>query len=338
MAFPNPPPPPDELDKGFLTYANYAAHVAGVIRLKYGSTPCHNIADTVRSAPAVQRIQRRRGDIETDRQNRIALHARQAWATETRLRWSAQQDTSLTPFLLPGAPGDAYYAVYHGYLALLAARGNDMPTDHAATRHSFASDVCERRIFPYPWSVACKGPSTPDDAEWVGLPDGSHPIDVSNLSTSTPSNARDGLCKVIRITRSTELEEARDAWLKRNARTRRRLRRTRLGRGVPEQLARESGATTVLGFLYRLRTRCDYRDIQAFVDGAADGAPVATAFLSDLASVVEACLTVFETLIVRYINPAIYDALVTETVGKLEASLARRALDRAEACSPRRDQ
>lgn len=198
MALLDPAPPPDELDKGFLTYANYAAHLAGVIRFEYGSAPCQNIADAVRSVPAVQRIQRRRGEAVAERQSRIALHARQAWATETRLRWSVQQDTSITPFLLPGAPGDAYYAVYHGYLALLAARGNDMPTDHAATRHTFASDVCERRIFPYPWSVACKGPSTPDDAEWVGLPGDSSPLDVSNLSTSTSSNASDGLCKVIR--------------------------------------------------------------------------------------------------------------------------------------------
>lgn len=92
----------------------------------------------------------------------------------------------------------------------------------------------------------------------------------------------------------------------------------------------------MLGFLYRLRARCDYRDIQAFLDGAADGAPVATEFLSDLASVVEACLTVFETLIVRYVDPAVYESLVTETFGKLEALLARRTLDRAEACSPHR--
>jgi hypothetical protein len=105
------------------------------------------------------------------------------------------------------------------------------------------------------------------------------------------------LCTLLRTTRARAFEKRKADWRKRN-------KKAGVPTAVAHDLAEKLSPTTFFDFLWRLRVRSDYRDIDALIPGG--GQPYhAVEFQQALITIVSATLALFEGLITYSSGPEV---------------------------------
>jgi len=304
----------DDEDAGaaFTTYLNYLEHLSILVHQLHGQDrPEIGVYAATQALPDVVSTKSRRvPDLDAAR---VQNHLRIAWLREARIHslgelWDCQ------PELLPGTPTDAYYAVYHGAQAYLAATGSQQYRDHAAVLKALANIVFQRRVFPQPWSIACTGLPTDGCAEYKGLPAGVAADACHNLVRPSCDTSWSTLCLALRTTRSRQLDRAKADW-------KRRSKKRRISSAQSAQLADALMPTTLFDFIWRLRVRTDYRDVDAFLVGLASQKQ-AEDFLNSLLSLLTCTLTVFETLVISQGHAPLLQAAATKFAGSVDPAFS----------------
>jgi hypothetical protein len=295
----------DEAEKVFTTYLHYLQQIAGIVSGHYGlgaALPT-GLMRAIDQQPGIANLQQRNPTDEE--RSQIRRHLRIAWTRELRLQVLADQSRELLPDLLAGAPTDAYYAVYHAMLAFFSASSGPRITNHTAALRTIGNIAYQRNIFPEPWSVTCIGFPDTKRPQFMGLPSNASSVSqVHNLASPQPSEAWGSLCKALRTTRSRSLKEAKERWRQQN-------KRKRVPSSESKRLAMRMSPTSLFDFMYRLRTRCDYRDVDAFLEGISSPSE-AESFLNGLLTLVGGTLALMEGLIAKYLKEDLYARLAED--------------------------
>lgn len=306
----------DEAEKVFTTYLHYLQQIGGIIGGHYGldSALPTGLMRAIEQLPGISKLQRRTPTDEEGSQ--IRRHLRIAWTREMRLQLLADQPRELLPDLLAGAPTDAYYAAYHAMLAFFSASNSPRITNHAAALKTIGNIAYQRNIFPEPWSVTCVGFPDTKKPQFSGLPSSAPSVSqVHNLASPQPSEAWGSLCKALRTTRLRDLEEAKERWRQQN-------KKKKVPSAESKRLATKMSPTSLFDFMYRLRTRCDYRDVDAFLEGISSPTE-AESFLNGLLTLVHGTLALLEGLIARHLKGDIYSQLAEDFCGRVGSPLVQ---------------
>lgn len=289
-----------EAEKAFVTYKNYLAHMKGHLDGTYGvGDSLHDgVVDDVLGQKGIGRIHRRKAT-KAER-DAIASSLRISWIKELQLDLPSAVDPSILPELVQDSPHLAYYAVYHAAWGLFAASRQSMVAkNHAAALGCLGDMVAKRSIVPALWSVICTGGPTRREMVVDHLPPGAPTLAaVSSLSAPGPSTVWDSLALALRTTRTRQIDNRKDQWRRAN-------KKKRVPAAEAKKLASTLGPTTLFDFLWRLRTRSDYQDADAFLSGISHGGEAAE-FHEAIATLVAATLAVIETLTVVYVGPDLY--------------------------------
>lgn len=288
----------------FITYKRYLQHLELALTKTYGTEPAlgRGVGKAVDSLPAVQRIKRR--PLEPKLCDAVARELGMAWNEESSIRVLSEIDPTNLPWLLPNAAVNSYYAIYHGARAWIAASGQPPPDTHTKVLHALADAAEERLLFPPPWDLVCIGYPTEREAEFRGRPDeiildplhGWHGWQLAHSDETLHTS----LCTLLRTTRARTFEKRKADWRKRNKKA-----------GVPAAIAHELAETlpptTFFDFLWRLRVRSDYRDIDALIPGGRQ--PYHAVDIQEaLTTIVSATLSLFERLIAHASGPEVLGA------------------------------
>lgn len=248
--------------RALTTYRNYLGALSEFVRATYGSgqNQYRNLLDAQRALVGFGRINRAR----TINMSRVRELLFNAWHTEVVLGLpDSLLDPGLIRFTNQWAPVQAYYAVYSLWRAwfLIEALG---AASHTEILRSASTAVRQRGLFPAPWSYSCTGGYLLSDANHIGFR--SKKIrDVSSLSTPTRNVAEDDwVSKTLRTTRRFFLEQREERW-KRENRTRAGVPYRRIPPAARQRIRQQLYGTTLFDFLYRLRIRSNYRDVDDFV-------------------------------------------------------------------------
>jgi hypothetical protein len=275
-------------DAAFITYKRYLEHFELALTQTYGEGPIlsRGIREAIRSLPAARRIKRR--PLEPSSSDEVGRHLRMAWNRESRIRL-VDADANALPQLLPGTATDSYYAIFHGAQAWIAASGQPQTRDHAQVLRVIGNAIVERHLFPPPWDLVCVGYPTRDEAEFLGLPQAVIVGPLHNWQHPRSEAFHDGLCMLLRTTRAKLFEQ-------RKVERRKKHQKNRVPTADAHSIAQRIPPTTLFDFLWRLRIRTDYQDIDALIPGT-ERPHHAVAFHQALVKIVEANLAVFESLI-----------------------------------------
>jgi hypothetical protein len=282
----------------FLTYKRYLQHLELALTTTYGTEPAlgRGVGEAVHSLPAVRRIKRRA--LEPKLSDAVARELGMAWIEEISIRVLSEIDPTKLPWLLPNAAVSSYYAIYHGARAWLAASGQPQPDTHTKVLHALGDAAAERLLFPPPWDLVCIGYPKAGVARFRGLPEDIilGPLHGWQLAHSDET-LRASLCMLLRTTRARTFEKRKADWRKQNKKP-----------GVPAAIAHELAEnlrpTTFFDFLWRLRVRSDYRDIDAFIPGGRQPYH-AVDIQQALTTIVSATLALFEGLIAHVSGPGV---------------------------------
>jgi len=283
---------PSDPRKAFLTYKNYLDAFWTAIavyylpsrylhlRLGQSHDVLEALAERVRASLSFIRLKQRDTELDSASLRRIL---RNAWGTEFLLASTGQlPDEELMGIANNWAVVQAYYACYHAAQALLIARGQPRPEDHATTLHQSAEFWIKTELPP--WALGHQS------GKFLGFP---RDVDdtIHAWSNCGTDNCWDLAAKSLRTTRKEPLDDRfRKERLKKKADRRRvwqdeekrRLEAGRPPRNQPKfptpilssadraRLDRGLSPTTLLDYLCRLRLRSNYKDPTMFTDGPED--------------------------------------------------------------------
>lgn len=313
--------------RALTTYRNYLSALSGFVRTKYGSgqDEYQSLLVTQRALVGFGRITRAR----TVRMSKVRELLFNAWHTEVVLGLpNSLLDPGLIRFTNQWAPVQAYYAVYSLWRVwfLIEAVGVG---SHTEILRSASTVVRQRRVFPAPWSYSCTGGHLLSDANHVGFP--SQEIrDRNSLSTPRSDVADDDwVAKTLRTTRRFFLEQRVERW-KRENRTRAGAPYRRIPPAARQRIRQQLYGTTLFDFLYRLRIRSNYRDVDDFVSGQLSNAD-AKRYLMSLVSFTRATMFLLESIIQEKMPAGAYDGFAREFLSVPERAThsdlsARRAV------------
>jgi hypothetical protein len=285
--------PDSDFEKPFRAYSNYFQDLAGTIGGVHGLAG--SLADGVHTAvlrlEAVRKIQRRRLNPRASLELEACL--RKSWGALRRTLREVEDPSAYDEEANAWLPVQAYYAVYHGILALAVASNQPLPRDHAAAL-SLVADQVKRERLPYPWSAWCAGCPQTDTATFGGI---APPSRVHVLSRPAPETAEDRLAMFLRTTREKELE--RLFVIERGKGVRPGATRRHLPQASKEAIAARHRPTTMFDLFWRLRKKANYDDADVFVLGAA-GEADAWQLAEALVIVVDASVAALEGLVAAY--------------------------------------
>ena len=309
-----------EAEAAFTTYHRYLQHISLLISGYYGLGPDLGIGvhQPVAAQPALKGVRR---TITREQREDLQKHLTIAWIREGNICALLDQPVNYLPELLPGNTTHAYYAVFHGAQAYFTAAGHPRYRDHAQVLRSLGNEVIQRRIFPIPWSVACRGLPEPGSCEMVGLPADAQIGFLHNFQAPDPESVWSAMEKMLRTTRDRDFEIRKADWRKRNS-------KKRVPRAAALELADNMSPTTLFNFIWRLRTRTDYRDVDAFLEGISLD-EFAQSFLATLIAVVQGTVAVFEALVAAYAGEDVLRQTAkrfSERAPKLSSAVRERVL------------
>lgn len=297
--------PPQDLADRFAAYRNYFDDLARTVRKTYGTgdTYVSGVHDAVLRRRQVQRLQRRQVDLE--RHRILEKRLRACWHQLRIMRAEIEDPDGYDDEANATLPILAYYAGFHGSLAVAAASNERVPTDHNAALKAISTHATAGR-FPYPWSASCAGCPQLSTSTFTGfsfVPTGR----VNPLTSPDPATSEERFATLLRTTREKELDrrfaEARRRGVAAGA-SRRNLRREE-----KERLAASLAPTTLFDVLWRLRKKASYDDAEVFVLGAASDWD-AWRFADAVVTVTDATVAAIEALVIAYLGPAVVaDAL-----------------------------
>ena len=274
----------------FRTHKQYLSALTATVRQHYGGRFMF-IAPAKVTAGIVERFRSVRPELDLTRrevdQDALRRVLMSAWGTEFLL-WSggqmaADEDSEIMALVNQWGVVQAYYACAYATQGVAVAQGNPRPDSHPKTQRLFVQFwIDSYRMFP-PWSLAVdhSGPRNfpadivTDEAvhPWIGI-DGRScwALDALLLrSTRRPIvQARADRRRIeLQAARRKAFEREQDA---RRSRGRQMLRERNFAkpRLSPEQHADLDATlrpTTILDYLYRLRTRSHYQDPAVFFEG-----------------------------------------------------------------------
>lgn len=307
----------------FRTHRQYLSALTSTIRQHYGGRFLFIAPDKVsaglvsafRLAQPKLGLQRR--EVDEAALCRVLMSA---WGTEFML-WSSGQmasDEEQESMALANQWGvvQTYYACAYATQALAMAKGNPRPDSHPKTQSLFVQLWVESyRMFP-PWSLAVDSsgvlnvPSQIDIAKvhpWTGI-DGETCWSLTGLllrSTRKPmldERAKRRRAELMAAKRKDFLaaQAARSAAGRRILKER-AAKRPRLTTEDHLHLDESLRPTSVLDYLYRLRTRSHYEDPAVFFEGPEDASDAA-ALHRDLKSFTSWTFMLHELLIVELIG------------------------------------
>lgn len=282
----------------FLTYKRYLQHLELALTKTYSTEPAlgRAVSEAVDSLPAVRRIRQR--PLEPKPRDTVARELGMAWNEESSIRVLSEIDATRLPSLLPGAAVNSYYAIYHGARAWIAGSGQPQRDTHAHVLHVVGDAAARRLLFPPPWDLVCIGYPTAREARFRGLPDDIILGPLHNFQRArSDETLHISLCLLLRTTRARTFEKRKADW-------RKRYKKAGVPAAVAHELAEKLPPTTFFDFLWRLRVRSDYRDIDALIPGG--GQPYhAVEFQQALITIVSATLALFEGLIAHSSGPEV---------------------------------
>jgi hypothetical protein len=282
----------------FLTYKRYLQHLELALTKTYGTEPAlgRGVGKAVDSLSAVRRISRR--SLDPKLRAAVARELGMAWNTESGIRVLSEIDPTRLPSLLPGAAVNSYFAIYHGARAWIVASGQPQQDTHAQVLHTLGNAAAERHLFPPPWDLVCSGYPTAREARFRGLPDDIILGPLHNFQRArSDETLHASLCLLLRTTRERTFENRKTDWRKRN-------KKAGVPAAVAHELAEKLPPTTFFDFLWRVRVRSDYRDIDAFIPGG-EQPYHAVEFQQALITIVSATLALFEALIAHSSGPEV---------------------------------
>lgn len=250
--------------RALTTYRNYLAALGSFMRAEYGnpSDRLQRVAETQNQLPGFQSI------AKTAAYSTVAVRKLlfNAWHTEVVLNLPEFfSDPGLIRFTNQWAPVQAYYAIYSLWRAWFLLQQSAAST-HVQCLRSASALVRERHALPVPWDHACRGGFLLRDAEHLAFRETSMG-DVNALSTPTPRDASGNwISKILRTTRHFFLEQQEAKWKKDNRTTAGNPYR-RIPPAQRHRIRDSLYPTTLFDFLYRLRIRSNYRDVDDFVSG-----------------------------------------------------------------------
>lgn len=229
--------------KGFRTYLNYLAAVRNQFRDTFGSFDSY----CERCLVATQRL---RGDRTLDRE-RIRRFLRLGWNTEHLLHDSGSEEAEIQRLNNHWAPVQAYYAVYCAAEAAAYALDGSAPDSHAKALKKVTEYA--RRLGIPPWDLVCTGVLGREGSSTTveGLPPG---IEIPNNLRLSNVDAAGMIAKCISAEHKHRIS---DNWTSRE-------------RSGCYKYRYDPGATGLLHFLYRLRIKANYREVDVFLAGATE--------------------------------------------------------------------
>jgi hypothetical protein len=149
------------------------------------------------------------------------------------------------------------------------------------------SRVADSLLFPPPWDLVCIGYPTAREARFRGLPADIilGPLHSWQLARSEEI-LHTSLCMLLRTTRERTFENRKADWRRRN-------KKAGVPAAIAHELAEKLPPTTFFDFLWRLRVRSDYRDIDALIPGGRQPYH-AVELQRALTTIVSATLALFE--------------------------------------------
>jgi hypothetical protein len=288
----------EERARRFQVHKQYLAAIREYLEETYESadTPLPlGVLDTQRTLRGYERIQRHRPRKTKDIRRFLAIE----WASETQLRLALDTEMSLLRYSNAWAPIHSYYAVYMGLQAWFASLNFDgLVDDHAASLRTASRQISARSLVPLPWSVTCSGTPHIGEASFSNLPEGATPGKVELLSNPSLETFWPRYCKMLETTRTRRLDISFDEWKRRN-------NRKNIKAAEKRDVAAQVMPTTIFDFLFRLRVRSNYRDVETFLMSAVDDSWQMD-FLHSLVRVTSLTCLLLDALLVRQVGPAVY--------------------------------
>lgn len=289
--------PPVEEHKRFNTYANYLKCVSELISAEYGSEPAERYGGVLNATQVL--ASKVGGRKVSDAERALASrNIRGAWGTLVTL---AQQATSSDPvYELKNAwtPVQAWYAVHHGMCALTALLTDVTRFSHTLSTREAAKLIDTRSLMPYPWSAYVTTTWFEKDFRHRFNGFKTSPAAVSNLASPTTSTLEDHYAKLLTTTASQRcLQKIKD----KRAEKSKNGRAGRISDAEKRPICEVAGSTTLFDFLYRLRVRANYGDVDTFVVGC-PSALEARQFTRSLFRISDSTLAVIEALLLRYLG------------------------------------
>jgi len=274
----------------FRTHLHYLRSFQFIIALHH--LPYHRnwpaadsrvIDSLARSVRSSRHFQRTRGATTSADIPTVRAILRNAWGTELLLLTTAQlPDDELMSIANNWAVVQAYYSCYHASQALLVARGQRRPEDHASTLHQAAEFFTRSELTP--WALGYRA------GRFLGFPPD---IDdaIHHLTPPDYENCWSLSAKALRTTRKEPLairrrqkrlekrSERRKAWLETEGARLEAGRKPRKRPSFPVPVLTEDekssldqglSPTTLLDYLCRLRLKTNYKDPTMFTDGPDD--------------------------------------------------------------------
>lgn len=322
--------PDPEFAESFRAYRNYVEDLAGCIGGEFGlaDTLVAGVHDAVLAHPPVKRVNRK--PLGSQQRQFVGKELRKSWGNVHRVAAEVHSPWAFDEEANAWIPTMAYYAVYYAVSAYAAASQQAVPRDHRAGLNLIAKDV-KRGMLPYPWSACCEaGPK--DAVTFAGFPVTFGKVHV--LSTPDPSTSEARLGMFLRTTRQKELERR---FAEERGRRKPAPGRTRcnLSHAEKTRMAAKLQPTTIFDLFWRMRTKANYDDADAFVLGAGDELD-AHRLGNGLAIVTDATVAALEALTAAYIGAAELAAMSEayrdrrsaapgSAVGRRAASWGRRA-------------
>ena len=266
---------------------------------------------------------------------------RNAWGTEFLLASAGDffsDHDELIRIANNWAVVQAYYASYHVTQALLVARGQPRPSTHAVTQTQYGAFWCRPRVQLPPWSLGL------DASGLCNLPPGLtfKPVD-HHWEACTPDTCwglvafalkgtrKDWVTKRQKEERERKRADAKKAWRKqqrareetgKHPLQERVSRLPRLEPGEKTAIDLKLRPATLLDYLWRLRCRSNYEDVDMFTEGPEDEIQSSLVHLN-LCRITAATLLVNELLIARLIGATTLRTIADEWVSSTGTATAK---------------
>jgi len=215
----------------------------------------------------------------------------------------------------------SYYAIYPGVRAYFTALNRPVKKTHQTTLGTICSDLTSYKDrFPQPWRTVLSDDPAKDSIDLVNAP-ASLTLSLRNPLASLPgSDPWQFYGLLLRTTRSRQVKKSISDWKRTN-------RRKRIYERERAQLISNLRPTTMFDFLYRLRTRSNYQDIDSFAFSDVTTSD-AVHRQQGICHVVYATLFVFEAMIAKISGKKWFNGLVSEFYGSTSEPTRKTILKR----------
>jgi hypothetical protein len=311
----------EERARRFIVHKNYVSGLAQFAEHEYAAARQKRLEALLRTQEALDGFKRISRSSSSDIGS-IRQFLTIGWASELQLAltylrespnfalpwYPSKSGRTLLRFANAWTPVHMYYAIYMSGQAWLTSMGMKRSTEtHAGTLRTISQHITARSLLPFPWCVGCLGCPHVGEATYMNLPSGINPaVHVELLSSPSLTTFWPRFCKMLETTRRRQLDGSFAGWKQKNKRKRMRAEEKR---AVAERLS----ATTVFDYLWRLRVRCNYRDVESMLT-------VTTSdswhwdFFRSMFIVMDSTCTLLQSLVLRYVGDAVYEEILQDFV------------------------